>query len=141
MLDSVDAVIAGGGPAGTTTAILLKQYNPSARIALFEKEKFPRHHVGESTLPDANAVLQKLGVIDTLNRAGFPIKCGLTYKWRHDRPIFSDVFSAGVHANLQERLYPTGLPDHAWQVDRGRYDAILLNRAREVGVEVTEETE
>jgi clorobiocin biosynthesis protein Clo-hal len=140
MVELADAIVVGGGPAGTTTAILLKRYNPKARIVLFEKEKFPRHHIGESTLPDANAVLQKLGVIDTLNRAGFPIKCGLTYKWRHDRPNFTDLFSKGVHPNLQERLYPRGLPDHSWQVERGQYDSILLERAREIGVEVYEET-
>lgn len=140
MADAADAVIIGGGPAGCTTAILLKKYNPSARIVVFEKEKFPRHHIGESTLPDANAVLNKLGVIDALNRAGFPIKCGFTYKWRHNRPIFTDLFAEGVHPNLQERLYPKGIPDHSWQVERGRYDHILLERAREVGVEVHEET-
>ena len=140
MGECADAVVIGGGPAGCTTAILLKRYNPSARIVLFEKDKFPRHHVGESTLPDANAVLHKLGVIDALNRAGFPIKCGLTYKWRHNRPIFTDLFSKGVHPNLQDRLYPKGIPDHSWQVDRGRYDLVLLERAREVGVEVYDET-
>ncbi len=140
MVGSAEAIVIGGGPAGCTTAILLKKYNPSARIVLFERDKFPRHHIGESTLPDANAVLHKLGVIDALNRAGFPIKCGLTYKWRHNRPIFTDLFSRGVHPNLQERLYPRGIPDHSWQVDRGRYDLILLQRAREVGVEVYEET-
>jgi clorobiocin biosynthesis protein Clo-hal len=137
--DLADALVIGGGPAGCTVAILLKRYNPSARIVLLEKEKFPRHHVGESTLPDANAVLNKLGVIDAVNRAGFPIKCGLTYKWRRDRPIFTDLFSKGVHPNLQDRLYPKGIPDHSWQVDRGHYDSILLARAREVGVEVREE--
>src|SRR6185369_5018362 len=138
--ESADAVIVGGGPAGCTTAILLKRYNPSAHIVVLEKDSFPRHHVGESTLPDANAVLNKLGVIDALNGAGFPIKCGLTYKWRHDRPIFTDLFSKAVHPDLQERLYPRGIPDHSWQVDRGRYDHILLQRARDVGVEVHEET-
>jgi flavin-dependent dehydrogenase len=140
MPESASAIVIGGGPAGSTTAILLKKYNPSARIVLFEKDKFPRHHVGESTLPDANAVLHKLGVIDALNRAGFPIKCGLTYKWRHNRPIFTDLFSRGVHPNLQDRLYPKGIPDHSWQVERGRYDLILLERARDAGVEVHEET-
>ena len=115
--------------AGCTVAILVKRYDPAARVVLFEKETFPRHHIGESTLPDANAVLHKLGVIDAMSRAGFPVKCGITYKWSHTRPIFSDVFSRGVHPGLQERLYPKGIPDHAWQVERGRYDAILLARA------------
>jgi clorobiocin biosynthesis protein Clo-hal len=139
--ESADAVVVGGGPAGCTTAILLKRYNPAAHIVVLEKDAFPRHHVGESTLPDANAVLHKIGVIDALNRAGFPIKCGLTYKWRHDRPMFTDLFSTGVHPNLQERTYPRGLPDHSWQVERGMYDEILLRRAREVGVDVREQAQ
>lgn len=126
--ERADVVVIGGGPAGTTAATLLKTARPEARIVLLERELFPRHHIGESTLPDANPVLRKLGMIDALEAAGFVRKTGIAYKWRSDRPIFSERFAKGVLSG--------GIPDHAWQIDRSRYDQLLLERAREVGVEV-----
>ena len=43
--------IIGGGPVGTTVGTLLKKYNPDLDVVIFEREKFPRDHVGESQLP------------------------------------------------------------------------------------------
>ena len=43
-----DVAIVGGGPGGTTLASLLKKYSPSLDVCIFEKESFPRDHVGES---------------------------------------------------------------------------------------------
>jgi clorobiocin biosynthesis protein Clo-hal len=126
--ENASVVVIGGGPAGATTAILLKQARPDARIVLIERERFPRHHIGESTLPDANPVLNKLGVLAGLEAAGFVRKCGITYKWRNDRPIFSEDFAKGVMDGA--------IPDHSWQVDRSRYDAVILDQARAVGVEI-----
>jgi flavin-dependent dehydrogenase len=135
-LESVDVAIIGGGPAGCTAATLLRAYDPERRIAIFEQSTFPRHHVGESTLPDMNAILAKLGVLPKIDSAGFVRKTGITYRWRVDQPMFSEVFAKGV----LDALGPAELPDYSWQVDRSRYDQILLEHARERGVMVHEGT-
>jgi flavin-dependent dehydrogenase len=132
--EQVDVAVIGGGPAGSTAATLLRKSDPERRIVVFEQAEFPRHHVGESTLPDMNPILAKLGVLEKIDGAGFVRKTGITYRWHVDRPAFSEVFSEGV---LDALAVGGGhLPDHSWQVDRSRYDAILLDHARESGVSV-----
>ena len=64
-----DVVVIGGGPAGSTVATLLSQWG--RRVLLLEKEHFPRHHIGESLLPLASRVMQRLGVLDKVERANF----------------------------------------------------------------------
>ncbi|MEM9195810.1 MAG: tryptophan 7-halogenase, partial [Myxococcota bacterium] len=130
MDETVDALVVGAGPAGTTAANLLRQYAPSARIVLVERAPFPRHHVGESTLPDANRILARLGALDAIDAAGFVKKGGISFKWRSDRPTFAERF-----ADAPVRV-PGEVPRYSYQVERSRYDALLLEAARAQGVEV-----
>ena len=58
----LDAVVIGGGPAGTTVATLLAQRG--YRVELFERERFPRFHIGESLIPQTYWVLRRLGMLD-----------------------------------------------------------------------------
>jgi 2-polyprenyl-6-methoxyphenol hydroxylase-like FAD-dependent oxidoreductase len=76
-----DVAIVGGGPGGTTLASLLKKYSPSLDVCIFEKESFPRDHVGESQLPPTSAVLHEMGAWEKVEAAGFPIKLGASYTW------------------------------------------------------------
>ncbi len=76
----VDVAIIGGGPAGTTLATLLKKYRPQTSIAIFEREQFPREHVGESLLPPIGEILDEMGCWDAIEAANFPIKIGATYR-------------------------------------------------------------
>jgi flavin-dependent dehydrogenase len=79
-----------------------------------------------------------MGALSKVDAAGFIRKRGVTYKWAKDKPIFSEVFSNGV---LDALAGTAGhVPDYSFQVDRSRYDKILLDHARENGVEVLEET-
>ena len=56
-----DAVVIGGGPAGSSTAALLARAGRS--VLLLEREQFPRFHVGESLLPYSLPLLDRLGVL------------------------------------------------------------------------------
>ena len=80
-----DVIVIGGGPAGTTVATLVKKYSPHLKVLLLEKERFPRHHIGESLLAGASPVLRDMDVYERINHYGFIEKSGATYVWGHDR--------------------------------------------------------
>lgn len=126
----VDVVVLGAGPAGNTVATLLKREAPELRVALVERESFPRHHIGESTLPSMNPILAKMGALEKIDAQGFLRKCGINYQWRRGK-IFGEEFSQGKKEGATEEI-----PDFCWQVERSRYDAVLLEHSRSVGVEV-----
>jgi flavin-dependent dehydrogenase len=143
MPESFDIVIVGGGPAGSTVGSMLKKYAPELRVAIFEREKFPREHVGESLLPPISAVLAEIGAWDAIEAAGFPIKIGATYKWGttddlwdfnllDTREVVDDAPRPGPYEGWRMRS--------TWQVERGTFDKILLDHARSLGCEVFEET-
>lgn len=120
-----DAVVIGGGPGGSTTATLLARRG--WRVALLERERFPRPHVGESLLPASMPVLEELGVLDRVDAAGFPRKWGATMLWGREPEPWSWYFSE------TNRTYP-----HAYQVWRPTFDKILLDNARDADVNVRE---
>ena len=69
-----DVAIIGGGPAGSTAAALLAR--AGRRVVLFEREKFPRFHIGESLLPFSMKAFTRLGLHEKFLRAGFMEKHG-----------------------------------------------------------------
>src|SRR5215208_3229144 len=69
-----DFAVAGGGPAGCSAAITLAQRGHA--VVLFERETFPRFHIGESLLSTANEAFAALGVADRIAAAAFPEKWG-----------------------------------------------------------------
>lgn len=122
-----DFAIAGGGPAGSSAAISLAQRGH--KVVLFEREQFPRFHIGESLLASTNDALISLGVMEKIEAASFPQKWGarlITHDGASGRGIdFTDV---------RQIARP-----QTWQVDRAKFDQILLQHARELGVDVREE--
>ena len=66
-----DVAIIGGGPAGSTAATLLAK--AGRQVIVFEREKFPRFHIGESLLPFSMATFTRLGLDEKL-RSGFAVK-------------------------------------------------------------------
>lgn len=139
----VDVVVVGGGPAGSTVGTLLKKYKPELEVVILEKEKFPREHVGESQLPAIGPILHEMGVWDKVEAAEFPIKIGGTYRWGTSKELWAFEFLplSKFHDEPRPAQYKGQRVFTAFQVDRARYDKILLDHAREMGVEVHEETQ
>ena len=122
---SIDVVVIGGGPGGSTAATMLAR--KGWQVVLLERERFPREHVGESLLPASLPVLDELGVLPAVQAAGFLPKQGATMVWGRDRTPWSWYFR---ETNQQ---YP-----HAYQVWRPHFDQLLLENSRSHGVDVRE---
>jgi flavin-dependent dehydrogenase len=122
-----DVIIIGGGPAGTTAATLLQRRGWT--VTLFEKEKHPRFHIGESLLPKNMPILEELGVLDEVRRIGVH-KPGADF-CQPDEPDEYRVF-------LFERALGDS-PSHAYQVRRSEFDELLFKNCRESGINALEE--
>ncbi|MEZ5727040.1 MAG: NAD(P)/FAD-dependent oxidoreductase [Burkholderiaceae bacterium] len=126
-IEHCDVAVVGGGPAGSTISTLLSRRGH--RVMLFEKDRHPRFHIGESLLPRNLPLLETLGVADEVARIGM-------YK-----P------SVEFHAPGDDRSQPFRFADaidpshpHAWQVRRSEFDQILFRNAERNGVLVHEQT-
>ena len=130
----IDVAIIGAGPAGSTLATLLRRYRPSTSVVVVEKQRFPRHQIGESLLIAVNPILAAMGALDEVAAAGFSKKLGATFVWGRDRRVFTFLWREG------EVLSGTAGADseHTWHVDRPRYDEILAGCARREGASVRE---
>jgi flavin-dependent dehydrogenase len=120
-----DVIIIGGGPGGSTAATMLARRG--WQVLLFEREHFPRDHVGESLLPATLPVLEELGVLPAVQAAGFLPKQGATMVWGKNLAPWSWYFR-----ETNQRY------THAYQVWRPDFDRILLDNSRSHGVEVRE---
>lgn len=129
----VDVLVIGGGPAGSTVSSVLKKYNPSLRVTLVEQSAYPRYHIGESLILELNRILQDMGAMDAISRAGFLKKGGSTFVWGKDREPWFLLFP---EADFMRQGGEPGLYGHTWHVVRAQYDSILLDTARGHGVEI-----
>jgi flavin-dependent dehydrogenase len=123
---SPDVVVIGGGPAGATVSTLLAQQG--CRVQLFEREKFPRFHIGESLIPETYWVLQRLNMLPKMRQSHFVKK-------------FSVQF-VNANGKLSAPFYFWDNKPHecsqTWQVVRSEFDQMMLEHAREHGVQAHE---
>ncbi|HEX3728214.1 MAG TPA: NAD(P)/FAD-dependent oxidoreductase [Opitutaceae bacterium] len=123
-----DVIVVGGGPGGSTAAALARKHQ--LRVLVVEKEKFPRFHIGESLLPMGNAILRETGAWERIAAEGFIKKHGAIFETGTGREILEIKFREGIVPGLE----------FAYQVERARFDQLLLDHARGLGAEVREET-
>jgi FAD-dependent halogenase len=122
-----DLIVLGGGPGGSSLATFVAMQGH--RVLLLERESFPRHQIGESLLPaTVHGICPLLGVSEPIATAGFPRKRGGTFRWGKNPDPWTFTFAKRAND-------PRG---YAYQVERSKFDAILLDNARAKGVEVRE---
>jgi len=118
----VDVVVIGGGPAGSTVSTLIAQQGP--RVALFERERFPRFHIGESLIPETYWVLERLNMLPKMQASPFVKKYSVQFvnsAGRESAPFY--FWDNKPHECSQ-----------TWQVVRSQFDQMMLENAREHGV-------
>ena len=122
-----DVIVVGGGPGGSTVAGLTAM--DGHRVLLLDKDTFPRYQIGESLLPATiHGICAMLGLREEIERAGFVRKGGGTFKWGTNPEPWTFSFAAS------ERM--AGPTSYAFQVERTRFDTMLLDNARRLGAEV-----
>jgi len=126
MNESCDCIVIGGGPAGATVSTILSDLGH--RVTVLEKSRFPRHHIGESLMPQTYWTFKRIGMLDKLKRSDFTSKESVQF-----------ISSKGQES--QPYYFPDRDPNEwsfTWQVKRDRFDKMMLDNAREHGVEVRE---
>jgi flavin-dependent dehydrogenase len=119
-----DVLVIGGGPGGSCAAAFARLRGLS--VCLAERDEFPRFHIGESLLPMGNAVLRAAGAWPKVEAAGFVRKFGAEFMLADGPEVREIVFSDGLVPGLES----------TFQVERSRFDSILLEHARSLGADV-----
>ena len=119
-----DVIVIGGGPAGSSISSILAR--EGVRVVLFEKEEFPRHHIGESLMTDTFWTFQRMGMLEKLKHSPFVRKYSVQFAnqiGKESRPFY--FFEAVHHESAV-----------TWQVTRAVFDKMLIEHAAEQGAEV-----
>jgi len=121
-----DVVVIGGGPAGATVSTLLAQQG--VRVQHFERDRFPRFHIGESLIPETYWVLKRLNMLPKMQQSRFVRKYSVQF--------------VNASGKLSAPFYFWDNKPHecsqTWQVVRSEFDTMMLDNAREHGVDVHE---
>lgn len=121
-----DVIVIGGGPSGSTVSTLIAQHG--FNVKLFEREHFPRFHIGESLIPETFWVLERLKMLPKMRASNFIKKYSVQFVNQNGK--LSEPFYFDDHKPQES--------SQTWQVLRSEFDEMMLNNAREQGVQVEE---
>lgn len=123
---NANVLILGGGPAGSALGCYLARAGVACTI--IDAANHPRPHVGESLVTATTRIFQDIGFLETMEREGFRHKHGATWRPAHGgaplRVDFAEVPQPGIDQS------------HTYQVDRARFDHLLLKHAEAAGAKV-----
>jgi flavin-dependent dehydrogenase len=97
-------------------------------VQLFERERFPRFHIGESLIPETYWVLKQLDMLPKMQASRHQKKYSVQFvnsEGRESAPFY--FWDNKPHECSQ-----------TWQVVRSEFDQLMLENAREHGVDVHE---
>jgi flavin-dependent dehydrogenase len=123
-----DSIVLGGGPAGATAAAVLAE--KGRKVVVLERDKFPRYHIGESLMPYCYFPLERLGLVEQMTNSHFPKKYSVQFvntMGKVSQPFYF----------FQHRDHPSST---TWQVVRSEFDNMILEKARQNGAVIHEET-
>ena len=121
-MEFFDVVIIGAGPAGSVASAHL--LSKGKKVLVLEKEIFPRFVIGESLIPQCMNHLEETGLLEAVKAENFQIKTGAIFNAGDNRCSFefSDKFTNGW--------------DWTWQIQRAKFDKILIDEVENKGGDV-----
>lgn len=122
IVEKVKVLIIGAGPSGSLAAALLQQHGVDTLV--IEKQQFPRFSIGESLLPQLMVFLEKAGLQEVVDNAGYQVKNGAAFRKQgcYTEFDFAEKFSQG--------------PATTYQVKRAEFDKLLADTVAARGVDV-----